>query len=312
VVFDANKQNMNKKKTKAWIEAARLRTLPLSISGILAGSAVAWHHNLMSISVFVLLLLTTIALQVLSNMANDLGDYQHGADTEERVGPQRGLQGGVLSEKEMRIGVIVCAIVSFLVGVAMLAAAFIPKNEWIFFGCFVAFGILTIIAALKYTMGKNPYGYSGKGDLMVFIFFGLATVAGSYIIHSASLNLLPALLPAISIGLFSMGVLNVNNLRDNESDKKTGKNTQIVKHGVSYGQRYHLFLCVGGIASMLVYFVVIQQFWGLVWIAVPSFIILKHALRIFNAKEIKAIDPELKKLSLSTLLMAILMWCALI
>ncbi len=303
---------MINEKTKAWIEAARLRTLPLSISGILAGSAVAWHHNLMSISVFVLLLLTTIALQVLSNMANDLGDYQHGADTEERVGPQRGLQGGVLSEKEMRIGVIVCAIVSFLVGVAMLAAAFIPKNEWIFFGCFVAFGILTIIAALKYTMGKNPYGYSGKGDLMVFIFFGLATVAGSYIIHSASLNLLPALLPAISIGLFSMGVLNVNNLRDNESDKKTGKNTQIVKHGVSYGQRYHLFLCVGGIASMAVFFVVIQQFWGLVWIAVPSFIILKHALRIFNAKEIKAIDPELKKLSLSTLLMAILMWCALI
>lgn len=301
---------MNKEKTKAWIEAARLRTLPLSISGILAGSAVAWHHNLMNISVFVLLLLTTVALQVLSNMANDLGDFQHGADTDERVGPQRGLQGGILSEKEMRVGVTICAIVSFVVGVAMLSVAFIPKNEWIFFGCFVVFGILTIIAALKYTMGKNPYGYSGKGDLMVFIFFGLATVAGSYIIHSASLNILPALLPAISIGLFSMGVLNVNNLRDNESDKKTGKHTQIVKHGVSYGQRYHLFLCVGGIASMAIYFIVIQQFGGLVWIAVPSFFILKHALRIFTAKEIKAIDPELKKLSLSTLLMALLMWGA--
>ena len=289
-------------KLKLWIQAARLRTLPLSISGIIVGSTLAFSIAGFNALLFALLLLTTILLQVLSNFANDVGDFQHGTDTAERVGPQRGLQTGGLTLKDMKCGVTAAAVIAFLTGVSMLYTAFgITANFW----GFLAFGIITIIAALRYTMGSNPYGYRGLGDVMVLVFFGCATTIGSYYIITQQITW-QILILGCGIGFLSMGVLNINNMRDAESDAKTGKRTIIVKLGVRFGQFYHLSLCVLGVAAFAIFILSEKKPILLLWILLPSNLLIMHGIRIFTCKDIKTIDPELKKLSLSTLLMSIL------
>ncbi|MBR5958144.1 MAG: 1,4-dihydroxy-2-naphthoate octaprenyltransferase [Salinivirgaceae bacterium] len=289
-------------KLKLWIQAARLRTLPLSVSGIIVGSALAFSRVGFNALLFGLLMLTTILLQVLSNFANDVGDFEHGTDNAERVGPQRGLQAGGLSLKEMKCGVAVAAVVAFLSGVAMLYTAFgIDANFW----AFLAFGILTIIAALRYTMGRNPYGYRGLGDVMVLVFFGWATTIGSYYIICQQITW-QILVLGFGIGFLSMGVLNINNMRDAETDAKTGKRTIIVKLGVKFGQVYHLILCVLGVSAFAVCILADRKPLALLWILPPAVLLIMHGIRIFTCSNVKTIDPELKKLSLSTLLMAVL------
>lgn len=289
-------------KLKLWIQAARLRTLPLSVSGIIVGSALAFSRVSFNALLFGLLMLTTILLQVLSNFANDVGDFEHGTDNAERVGPQRGLQAGGLSLKEMKCGVAVAAVVAFLSGVAMLYTAFgIDANFW----AFLAFGILTIIAALRYTMGRNPYGYRGLGDVMVLVFFGWATTIGSYYIICQQITW-QILVHGFGIGFLSMGVLNINNMRDAETDAKTGKRTIIVKLGVRFGQVYHLILCVLGVSAFAVCILADRKPLALLWILPPAVLLIMHGIRIFTCSNVKTIDPELKKLSLSTLLMAVL------
>ena len=289
-------------KLKLWIQAARLRTLPLSVSGIIVGSALAFSRVGFNALLFGLLMLTTILLQVLSNFANDVGDFEHGTDNAERVGPQRGLQAGGLSLKEMKCGVAVAAVVAFLSGVAMLYTAFgIDANFW----AFLAFGILTIIAALRYTMGRNPYGYRGLGDVMVLVFFGWATTIGSYYIICQQITW-QILVLGFGIGFLSMGVLNINNMRDDETDAKTGKRTIIVKLGVKFGQVYHLILCVLGVSAFAVCILADRKPLALLWILPPAVLLIMHGIRIFTCSNVKTIDPELKKLSLSTLLMAVL------
>lgn len=285
-------------KLKYWIQAARLRTLPLSMSGIIVGGALSYAYNVVFFDgcVFALLMLTTVLLQILSNFANDVGDYQHGADNAERIGPQRGLQTGGLSPIEMKRGVAVAAILSFAVGVVMLAVAFgFDANFW----AFLAFGILTIISALCYTMGRNPYGYRGLGDVMVFVFFGLATTIGSFYIISKTI-VWQAVLLGFGIGFLSMGVLNINNMRDAESDAATGKRTIIVKFGTRFGQIYHLCLCVLGVVPFIVVLASKAIWLGLFLIGVPSVLLINHGIKIYNCKNLKTIDPELKNLSLST------------
>ena len=289
-------------KLKLWIQAARLRTLPLSVSGIIVGSAWAFSRVGFNALLFGLLMLTTILLQVLSNFANDEGDFEHGTDNAERVGPQRGLQAGGLSLKEMKCGVAVAAVVAFISGVAMLYTAFgIDANFW----AFLAFGILTIIAALRYTMGRNPYGYRGLGDVMVLVFFGWATTIGSYYIICQQITW-QILVLGFGIGFLSMGVLNINNMRDAETDAKTGKRTIIVKLGVKFGQVYHLILCVLGVSAFAVCILADRKPLALLWILPPAVLLIMHGIRIFTCSNVKTIDPELKKLSLSTLLMAVL------
>lgn len=289
-------------KLKLWIQAARLRTLPLSVSGIIVGSALAFSRVGFNALLFGLLMLTTILLQELSNFANDVGDFEHGTDNAERVGPQRGLQAGGLSLKEMKCGVAVAAVVAFLSGVAMLYTAFgIDANFW----AFLAFGILTIIAALRYTMGRNPYGYRGLGDVMVLVFFGWATTIGSYYIICQQITW-QILVLGFGIGFLSMGVLNINNMRDAETDAKTGKRTIIVKLGVKFGQVYHLILCVLGVSAFAVCILADRKPLALLWILPPAVLLIMHGIRIFTCSNVKTIDPELKKLSLSTLLMAVL------
>lgn len=295
-------------KLKCWVEAARLRTLPLSVSGIIVGSAMAFDACGFNGKLFALLLATTVLLQVLGNFANDLGDFQHGTDNDNRVGPQRTLQSGGLTVSEMKRGIVVAALLSFVVGLTMLWVSFgFGMGFWMF----LAIGIAAIIAAIRYTVGRNPFGYRGLGDLMVLVFFGFATVAGSYFIvaHQITTN---AVLMSLAIGFMSVGVLNVNNLRDSASDRQSGKMTIIVKFGTRFGQIYHITLCIAAIALIVASLLNVQRATGLLWIALPTILLIAHGIRVFKAQDVKTLDPELKKLSLTTLLMSVLYAAALL
>ena len=295
-------------KFKQWIKAARLRTLPLSVSGILVGSALAYKYDSFNALLFALLVVCTILLQILSNFANDLGDFQHGIDNENRVGPQRTLQSGGLAVAEMKRGIVIVASCAFVVGMLMLFVAFgFDTNFWIF----LALGIAAIVAALRYTMGKNPYGYRGLGDVMVLIFFGFSTVVGAFYIITQTLTT-QAWLLGLAIGCFSMGVLNINNLRDVENDKISGKRTIIVKFGVSFGKVYHIAICVTGIAIFVYSLCNIMSIISLVFIALPIFLLVAHTLRVATCSNVKCLDPELKKLSLSTFALSVLFSIALL
>lgn len=206
-------------KKQAWLHAIRLRTLPLALSSILIGSFLAAFEGSFRWEVFGLAAVTTIFLQVLSNLANDYGDSVHGADSLERKGPIRAVQSGIISLPEMKRAMIVLAICSFLSGIALL---YLALGDWKLFLLFLGFGLLAIYAAITYTSGSNPYGYIGLGDISVFAFFGLLGVVGTYFLHSLDFDWL-VMLPAVSLGCFSTAVLNINNIRDIDSDIKAGK-----------------------------------------------------------------------------------------
>ncbi len=203
---------------KAWIEAARLRTLPLALASIGMGSFLAAAHERFSWAIFGLTALTTIFLQVLSNLANDYGDTINGADSAEREGPQRAVQAGIISAKAMFRGVVLFAVLSLVSGLSLL---YISVTSMQVFWLFLGLGILAIIAAYTYTAGSNPYGYAGLGDISVLLFFGWLAVIGTYFLHTQFFQW-DIVLPATTLGLFSVGVLNINNIRDIESDKKAG------------------------------------------------------------------------------------------
>ena len=280
-------------KFKSWIEAARLRTLPLSVSGIIVGCGMAFADNSFNGLLLALLLATTILLQVLGNFANDLGDFQHGTDNDNRVGPKRTLQGGGLTVGEMKRGIVIMIVLSLAVGITMLCVSFgISFGFWVF----VAIGLAAIVAAIRYTMGRNPFGYRGLGDLMVLIFFGFATVVGSYFIMTHHVTI-DSILMGTAIGFMSVGVLNVNNLRDCESDRESGKVTIVVKLGIVL------------IAATLV---IEKQAVGMLWVLLPTILLMLHSLRVLRASDVKTLDPELKKLSLTTLLMSVLYVVAII
>ena len=203
-------------KIKAWITALRLRTLPLSISGVITGSLIALSKSIFDWKVFFLALTTTLFLQILSNLANDYGDNQNGADNPDRIGPERMVQSGVISAREMKRMIVLFAAMASVSGVSLLLISHLVLFSVSFFVLLIL-GILAIWAALNYTIGNNPYGYSGWGDLSVFIFFGLLSVAGTYYLHAGEISI-DIFLPAISIGALGVGVLNINNMRDHEND----------------------------------------------------------------------------------------------
>lgn len=290
---------------KAWIEAARLRTLPLSVSGILVGSFAAKAQGRFDWGVFALGILTTIGLQVLSNFANDYGDGVKGTDNENRVGPQRAIQSGAISPTQMKKGVIITTIITFLLALGLISKAF--WHSAIGYALFFFFlGILAIVAAIKYTVGDKAYGYNGLGDVFVFLFFGLVSVMGMHFLFTKEIDLL-LFLPATAIGLLSAGVLNLNNLRDHESDKLSQKNTLVVKIGLNKAKLYHYFLLVGAILCVLI-FSALKGFKMEQYVFVIAFLpVLKHLKTVINNKDSKLLDPELKKLALSTFLLSILL-----
>ncbi len=299
---------------KSFLKAARLRTLPLSVSGIIVGSYLGVDY-LNSISIesvkivvwltptFWLAILTTIGFQVLSNFANDYGDGVKGSD-KNRTGEARMVSSGAITPKQMKMAMIVTTIITLIIALLLIYVAFGSDN----FGYSVLFfvlGIASITAAIKYTVGNSAYGYSGFGDVFVFVFFGLLSVVGSYFLYTKNINF-EIFLPAISVGLLSTAVLNLNNLRDREEDKKNNKNTLVVKLGIEKAKQYHYFLIFGALISALVFvflnFETIYQFIFLV-----AFIpLIKNVKTVAENKIPAELDKELKKVALSTFLFAIL------
>ncbi|SMG25561.1 1,4-dihydroxy-2-naphthoate prenyltransferase [Arenibacter troitsensis] len=256
--------------------------------------------------IFVLALLTTVGFQVTSNFANDYGDGVKGTDNENRVGPMRALQSGQLSRKELKVGIIISIIICILFTVALLYLSFGTENL-ILTLIFGALGILSIWAAIKYTVGSSAYGYKGLGDIFVFLFFGLLGVMGSMFLYTKALNAM-AIFPAVTIGLLSTGVLNLNNLRDYESDKISKKNTLVVKMGIKNGKIYHVFLIVISFLSILAFTFMHYHNWKNTIHLVAFVPIFIHLNKMWKLKNTVLLDPELKKLALSTFLLSILFY----
>ena len=289
---------------KHYIEAARLRTLPLSISGIIIGSFLAASENLFDWKIAIVAFLTTVAFQILSNYANDYGDGVKGTDNKDRVGPERALQSGAISRQQMLNAIKITGVISFILALILIYLAF-GQKYMTYSLVFLVLGIAAIGAALKYTMGKKAYGYSGFGDIFVFVFFGLVSVFGSYFLYTKNINYL-VLLPAFSVGFLSVGVLNLNNMRDLESDKKAQKNTLVVKIGAEFAKYYHYYLILSAFVLTFLYTsITLKSPWQLLFIL--SFIpMVKHIYTVYKTKDLKNLDPELKKLALSTFLFALL------
>lgn len=288
----------------AWIESFRLHTLPLSLSTIIMGSFLAAFHHQFHWSIFILAALTTLFLQTVSNLANDYGDAKKGVDNDQRIGPKRGLQAGDITPEQMRNAIILFITLSIAMGILLIIVGM--KGMKFSYGfIFFIIGIAAIIAAMKYTIGKNPYGYQGFGDFFVFLFFGLVGVMGTYFLHTHSL---PAkeFLPAVSMGCFSAGVLNLNNLRDRENDARHGKHTLVVKLGLQNAKTYHTALLATGALTAIVYSFLTNAS-PFKWIYLLSFAgIIKSIIVVQRNTRPAELYPELKRLALSTLAFAIL------
>ncbi|MDA9316400.1 1,4-dihydroxy-2-naphthoate octaprenyltransferase [Polaribacter sp.] len=299
---------------KSYIKAARLRTLPLSISGIIVGSILGnayVHASLISevispfwtTSIFWLAILTTIGFQVLSNFANDYGDGIKGTD-DNRKGEARMVSSGAISPKQMKRAMILTSICTLCVAVLLIYVAFGREN----FGYSVVFfllGLASVAAAIKYTVGESAYGYSGLGDIFVFLFFGLLSVVGSYILFTHQINAL-LFLPATSIGLLSAAVLNLNNMRDQIEDKKHHKNTLVVSLGSQKAKIYHYILILGALVTAVLY-VQMQYQSSIQYLFLIAFIPLFFNIRVVAQNILfSELDSELKKVALSTFLFAIL------
>lgn len=284
-----------------------MRTLPLSLAGILCGTALAILAGSFHPNIFVVALLTTICLQITSNFANDYGDGTKGTDSTDRVGPVRAIQSGALTPKELFKGIIVISFVSFCLVLYLVYLAFGAANLR-YFVFFLVLGVFAIWAALRYTMGKTPYGYQGLGDLFVFLFFGLVAVLGTKFLFTKML-VFQDVLPAITIGLLSVGVLNLNNLRDVVSDENHGKKTLIVKMGFAYGKRYHFGLLFLAFLSFLGFIILVKEY-RLLFLLAFFIPISAHAVKVFGTKVPAQLDPELKKLALSTFGLALSFYLA--
>lgn len=291
------------KQFLVWLDAFRLRTLPLSLSSVLVGSILAWAESKFVWPVFVLTLVTTIFLQILSNLANDFGDSVHGTDNSNRVGPERTVQTGKISKTEMKRLIVIFSILSFLSGSLLIYFGLRNAGSGLVI-LFFMLGIGSIAAALKYTIGKNPYGYSGFGDMFVFIFFGLVGVCGTYFLYTNQFNL-QLLLPASAIGLLSTGVLNLNNMRDIENDAASGKKTVVVRIGSEKAKLYHVCLIV--LAIILTIFYTVQS-WESVWqliFLVSVFPLGIHLYQVFSNHVPQKLNKQLKILALTTFFFSI-------
>ena len=256
---------------KHWIQAARLRTLPLSVSGIIVGSAYANFQGFSDWRIVVLALLTTLGLQVLSNYANDYGDGIKGTDAN-RIGEKRLVAAGIITAEQMKKAVIITAILTFIIALLLIYVAF-GKENFALSLIFILLGIGSIGAAIKYTVGKSAYGYSGFGDLFVFIFFGLVSVVGSNFLFTHFIDW-KLFLPATAIGLLSVAVLNLNNMRDIENDKIAGKNTLVVKMGLNWAKNYHQIIIVIGMLSFITFSIILK--FSLIPILIVNIPIIAH------------------------------------
>ncbi|MDO8951778.1 MAG: 1,4-dihydroxy-2-naphthoate polyprenyltransferase [Draconibacterium sp.] len=285
-------------KLLVWIEAFRLRTLPLALSSAVLGSFLAYAEEQFNPTVFGLAISTTVLLQILSNLANDFGDSQHGVDNAGRLGPARTVQSGKISKTEMKWLIVVFVILSFISGGLLIFKGIKNANIGLFILFFIM-GIASIVAAVKYTVGKNPYGYSGFGDLFVFVFFGLIGVCGTYFLHTNQFHFL-LLLPAASIGLLSTGVLNLNNMRDIENDAANGKKTLVVRIGSENAKLYHTLLIV---LSLILSVICVIKTWQSIYqlmFLLSVFPLGFHLYEVFKNHVPQKLNNQLKVLAFTT------------
>ncbi len=292
------------RKIQAVIRSMRLRTLPLSLAGVLLGILLAVADFQVRWEVALLILLTTVCLQILSNLSNELGDVLHGTDTAERIGPRYGLNGGGLSIREMKGLIALFILLCVASGLAMIRISF-----GTFFSleaiCLMMLGLAAISGAMKYTLGRHPYGYQGLGDLFVFLFFGLVAVLGAYFVAAHTIDSWILLLPAAGIGFLSVGVLNVNNIRDMKTDAAT-RTTVALRLGPRGARIYQTLLVAAGWICLLAYCLLrIFDPWHYLFVlTLPLFLL--H-LRGVWTREDRALDPMLPLLVLSTFLLSLLM-----
>ena len=299
---------------KHWIQAARLRTLPLSVSGIIVGSFYAMSQAMFNLKIILFALSTTLGLQILSNFANDYGDGLKGTDNQDRVGPKRTIQSGAITPEAMKRAMILTSILTLLSAVLLIYVSF--KDHYFGYSIFYfLLGVLAIASAIRYTVGNTAYGYKGYGDLFVFVFFGWVSTLGVYFMFAKEMDWL-LVLPASAIGFMSVGVLNLNNMRDEASDKKSNKNTIVVKIGGKNAKKYHYFLIVSAMALILVFGILFDIYrdsdpfhfnFDMYFFLVAYIPLTQHIIRVHKNQDPKLLDPELKKLALSTFALSVLL-----
>ena len=292
-----------------WLLALRLRTLPLATASIIVAAGIAVHHQIFNLTIFLLSLSTALLLQILSNLANDYGDAVTGADDENRVGPLRAMQTGVITKKSMKFAIQLTVMLTLISGLSLLFIALADDLfSWLLF---IGLGALAIMAAITYTMGKVPYGYHALGDLAVFLFFGLLGVIGSFYLYGLSADW-ALLMPASSIGMLSAAVLNINNIRDVENDTKHNKTTLVVLYGRKIAFKYHLFLiiCAPLLTSFYLASLENTQTWQYIFLLAMSPLI-KSCIALKNALDSKQTSGEifneqLKNTAISTFVFSML------
>ena len=299
---------------KHWIEAARLRTLPLSVSGIIVGSMYALANptddvltptEVFNWKLFAFAIITTLGLQILSNFANDYGDGIKGTDNEDRVGPKRTIQSGVITPQAMKNAIVLTSILTFLSAIYLIYLAFGAHNlGYSLF--YLILGIAAIASAIRYTVGNSAYGYRGFGDVFVFVFFGLVSTLGVNFLYSKQLDAI-LFLPATAIGFLSVAVLNLNNMRDEASDRRSGKNTLVVKMGIENAKKYHYFLIVGAMILVLLFAYLSNFNFDQYLFVLAYFPLVKHLVTVSKNHNSKLLDPELKKVALSTFALSVML-----
>lgn len=290
-------------KFKLWISVFRLRTLPLSLSGIIIAGSIAYYNGYFDVIIFSLAILVTLGLQILSNLANDYGDGVKGTDNRNRIGPERGIQSGKISPKEMfdaiKINIIVLIFLIFM----LIFSAF-GTHHFLSSIVFFILGFMAIYAALRYTIGETAYGYRGLGDLMVFLFFGIISVLGAYYLFAKSLEHV-LIMPACIVGLLSTAVLNLNNMRDLKSDTESDKITVAVKLGLIKAKNYHAFLLIFALISGMLFSLLYYRSLMNLLFLVTFIPIVRHIVFVYKVKEVKELDSQLKILALSTFVLSL-------
>ena len=288
-----------------WISAMRLRTLPLSIAGIILAACLAHYNGVFEWDVFILAILTTLSFQILSNLANDYGDGVKGTDNNNRIGPERAVQSGKITPEEMYEAIKINILVIIFLVFMLILASFGTRN-FLYSLLFFILGALSIYAALKYTIGESAYGYKALGDLMVFLFFGVLSVMGSYFLFARALEHV-LIFPACIVGLLSTGVLNLNNMRDLESDHKSNKITVAVKFGLKRAKIYHAFLIITALVLGVIFGLFYYRSFASILFFIAFIPIIKHLLFVFKTKEPIQLDSQLKVLALSTFVLSLLL-----
>lgn len=290
---------MSLDKISIWIKASRPRAFPLALSCVAMGGFLAAERGLLDWRILIWASVTTILLQLLSNLANDLGDAQHGADHEKREGPSRAVQSGAISPSTMKIAIVVIAILSLASGIFLISLGVNTMKDAIIFLCL---GITAILAAIGYTMGQRPYGYLGLGDLSVFIFFGWIGVVGCFYLQTHILDPL-VFLPASACSFFAVAVLNVNNIRDIDSDKLAGKFTLAARLGHYRSRIYHIILLVAGILSAVIYTLISDGQW-LFLLALP--LVIFNGFQTYNRQTAASLDPLVRQMAMTSLIFVLL------